>query len=104
MNRIPGYMLRQTASYRGFLGTTAHGPSYATTTTMIRCRIEPKRTLFRTQDGSDIAATARLYAFPEAPLAPQGLVEFAGITYEVLAVDRVPGRNGSIHHLECLLK
>ncbi len=101
--RIPGALLPYTASYRPYAGQTAHGPTYGGWVNF-RCRIEPKRDVYRDRDGTEIVTSAMLFAFPEAPVAPQGEVVFAGTTYEVVAVERLPGPTGTIHHIEALLR
>lgn len=102
--RIPGYMLPQTATLFAFTGATAHGPQWSATSTAFRCRLEPSRTLYRDQDGAEIPVQARLFTFPELAINPQDRITCAGITYEVVTVERFPGPTGAIHHLECLLR
>lgn len=101
--RIPGYLLPQTCSYQPYTGNTAHGPTYGTATAL-RCRIEPRRDVYRAQDGSEVVVSAMLFTFPEAPLVAQGRVTFGSVDYEIVAVEELPGPTGSIHHKEALLK
>lgn len=101
--RIPAWMLVHIAQYEPHEGNTAFEPVYGAPVAL-RCRIEPKRTLYRTREGDEVMASAVLFAAPDEPITEQGRVTWAGVTYTVLSVDRLPGPSGAIHHLECVLQ
>lgn len=103
--RVPTWMLPMRATVTPFLGQSAYEPLYDTENPVtIRCRIEPKRDVYRDRDGVEVVTSAVLFTFPDAPIAAQDRVSALGAVYDVVTVENLPGPSGAIHHRECLLR
>lgn len=102
VNRIPDFMLQQVVSIAAYTGEGAYGPTFDDAVDF-RCRIEPKRSLIKKLDGTEVTTSARGFFFPEAVIPVESIVTWAGREYQVIESMPVPGPSGSTHHIEIML-
>lgn len=100
--RIRRSLLKDTVTVRTLTGETSYdGPAHADAV-QVRCAIDNRRRLVRTEGGDEVVAAARLTVHPddEALFTPESLVTVAGRDSQVVGVARFTApRSARLHHL-----
>lgn len=82
--RIPRGLLNQVAYVEAFTGTGALGPVYAAQVA-VRCRIENKRRMVRSPEGTEVVSSTTLFCEPEETIPAQSKVTVDGRTTTVIS-------------------
>jgi len=98
---IPTALLSDRALYEPYEGAGAHGPLFAPAVE-IAGRLEPRRTVVHTGDGTEVVSSAAFFARPSAPIAPEGRLSCDGRSYRVLDVATRKAGSRSVY-LEVML-
>ena len=100
--KIRRALLKDVVTVRTMIGETSYsGPAHANAV-QIRCLVDNRRRLIRSDGGDEVVAAARLVVHPddEAVFTPESLVSVNGVDSQVVAVARhTAPRSARLHHL-----
>jgi hypothetical protein len=83
---IPTALLADEVTVESYEGAGAHGPIFDPTPSQVRARIEPRRSVVRRGDGTEVISRAVMFARPDAAIAAEDRVSSDGRTYRVLDI------------------
>lgn len=96
-------LLKQIIGIKTPTGRSNYGQATLGSAVNYSARIEPVNRMFYDQNARERVAKFVIFLMPSVIVAPGCFIVYGSEDWEVISVEDVPGRDGSIHHKEVLV-
>lgn len=99
-----GALLNNTVTLTPRTGRNKFNEASFGTAVTSRARFESVNKIVKGPQGEDIGCDAQVFLPSDVTPTVEDKLEFEGVTYRIVTIDRAVGRPGTTHHWECLLQ